>query len=73
LNSKEALRELLAWGTEEPRKEILATIIDNGVCPTQFPDFKQNDCRPLRSGEKGHPCVLCWYEALYDKRYDEVF
>lgn len=71
MNSRATFRELLKWDTDEPNKELLLRIIEDGICPTQFPDFKQDDCRPRKDGEKGNACVLCWYAALYDKRLDE--
>lgn len=70
MNAKETFRTMLAWGTEEPNKELLLAIIDSGICPVQFPDFKQEDCRPLKDNERGNACVLCWYEALYDEKLD---
>jgi hypothetical protein len=70
LNSKATIRELLQWGTEEPDRELMAMIIEHGICPTQFPDFKQEDCRPKKPQEPGNACVLCWQAALYDKKID---
>jgi hypothetical protein len=70
MNSRATFRELLQWGTEEPKRELFLKIIEEGVCPTQFPDFKQEDCRPKKPQETGNACVLCWQAALYDKKID---
>jgi len=70
LNSRETFREMLQWGTDEPRRELLLHIIEEGICPVQFPDFKQTDCRPKKDNERGDACVLCWQAALYDKKID---
>ena len=70
MNSRETIRELLQWGTDDPDRPLMAMIIEHGICPTQFPDFKQEDCRIKQDGEVGDSCVLCWQAALYDKKID---
>lgn len=70
--TRAVLRNLLGFDTETMNYSVFRGMLDDGVCPTQFPELGIEDCRPKKPGEdRFDGCVLCWKVALYDRTMDE--
>ena len=68
--TREVLRTLLGFDTDEINHGVFLAMLDGGICPTQFPGLGVEDCIMPPDTYKGNGCAYCWGTALHDKKLD---